>query len=332
MNVLGYSLVWPFALILLPIFLVIWIRTSWKNTLVITFSNVPRSYSVPRFPLNRIPSLLLLSVGVSSILALSRPVKIEYSLDRSQPVLDLIFSLDISFSMDAEDLDDRPRIDVAKEALIHFIDRSQKERLGLVVFSGEAATVLPPTLDWGLLKERVFSLETGLVQQGTAIGDGLAMAIARLKHSKTPSRVVVLMTDGENNSGRIDPKVATEVAKSLGIRVYTIAIGREGPVRIPIKQRTPNGSVVRFYQMHQNALDTALLESISAATGAKSYRVEDPEAMEGVFRDIDSLERSEVKTRSPSIQRELYSWPLSLGMLSLLVLWVLQRLGRKDWR
>jgi Ca-activated chloride channel family protein len=186
-----------------------------------------------------------------------------------------------------------------------------------VAFSGEAMTLAPPTLDYGMILQQLKNFEIGILKDGTAIGDGLALAVSHLRNSKAKSRVIVLLTDGDNNLGQIDPATAGELAKGYGIRVYTIAIGKEGRVKMPIKSRTPFGNVITTYQWFDNALNPELLQQIAKNTGGRFYRVTDESALENVFHEIDSLEKTEIKTVENIKYNELFEQPLKVGMLLL---------------
>ncbi|MCM2321626.1 MAG: VWA domain-containing protein, partial [Oligoflexia bacterium] len=159
----------------------------------------------------------------------------------------------------------------------------------------------------------------------TAIGDGLSLAVGHLRNSKAKSRVIVLLTDGDNNVGQVDPGTAGELAAGYGIRTYTIAIGREGKVRMPIRQQGPFGNAITTYQWFDNALNPELLEAIAKVTGGRFYRVTDEDALLSVFREIDRLEKSEIKSTEKVRYEENFQKPLKLGLLLLLLEQVLAR-------
>lgn len=189
--------------------------------------------------------------------------------------------------------------------------------------------MVPPTLDYGLLLAALRKSETGTLKDGTAIGDGLAVAVNRVKNSKAKSRVIILLTDGENNVGQVDPLTAGDLASGYGIKVYTIAIGREGRVRMPIRRKGMLGETVTTYQWFDNQLNPELLKQISAATDGKFYRVEDKAGLEEVFSDIDRLEKSEIKTNEKVHYNEIFAKPL---LASLLILALERILARLWWR
>jgi Ca-activated chloride channel family protein len=259
------------------------------------------------------------------IVALARPQSSYKQAQRAVNGIDIMMTLDFSASMNIEDLADQSRMELAKQMMENFIRGRQNDRIGFVAFSGEAMTLSPPTLDYGLLLQQLKNFEIGVLRDGTAIGDGLALAVSHLRNSKAKSRVIVLLTDGDNNLGQIDPATAGELAKGYGIRVYTIAIGKEGRVKMPIKTRTPLGNVITTYQWFDNALNPELLQQIAKNTGGRFYRVTDESALEGVFKEIDSLEKTEVKTLENVRYNELFEKPLKLGMLVLALGLLLER-------
>ncbi|CAM6055008.1 unnamed protein product [Sphagnum tenellum] len=198
-------------------------------------------------------------------------------------------------------------------------------RIGFVTFSGEPLTMVPPTLDYGLLLQSLHQATLGVLKDGTAIGDGLALAVSHLKSSKAKSRVVILLTDGDNNLGQIDPATAGDLAQGYGIRVYTIAIGREGRVKMPIRHKTIFGNTVTSYQWLDNALNPELLMQIAKVTQGKFYRVTDESTLGAVFREIDQLEKSEIKSKEKIQYDEFFEAPLKMGGVILLIEQLLER-------
>ncbi len=278
----------------------------------------------------RDPRFFLLSMrGVAlalMVVALARPQSSFHQQERKVSGIDILMVMDVSASMLAEDLAEKSRLDIAKDTMIRFIQGRENDRIGFVNFSGEPLTLAPPTLDYGLLTNAVKQIETGKLRDGTAIGDGLSLGVSRLKNSTAKSRIVILLTDGDNNIGQVSPADAGELAKGFGIKVYTIAIGREGPVRIPVVQKLPGGAVRKEYFTQQNALNTEILEVIAQNTGGKFYRVQDLETLEEVFGEIDQLERTDVQTREKVKYEEQFAWFLKLALFVLLLEKILARL------
>ncbi|MBC7397696.1 MAG: VWA domain-containing protein [Bdellovibrionales bacterium] len=235
---------------------------------------------------------------VFCVIALARPQSISKSQERKANGIDIMMVLDVSLSMLIQDMGESNRMNIAKEMFISFIEARRNDRIGFSIFSGEPITLAPPTLDYGLLLSQLKTVEPGGqgLRDGTAIGDGLALAINRLKKSSAKSRVIILLTDGDNNVGRIDPLTAGDLAQGYGIRVYSIAIGTEGRVKQPLPQQTPLG-LVYSYVWVENRLNTGLLEQISAKSNGKFYRVQDERALQTVFKDIDQLEKTSITTQ-----------------------------------
>jgi Ca-activated chloride channel family protein len=263
------------------------------------------------------------------ILALARPQSSFRQTERTTSGIDILMVMDVSASMNIEDLGERSRLDIAKETMESFIQGRQNDRIGFVIFSGEPVTLAPPTLDYGLLLRALRQATTGVLKDGTAIGDGLSLAVSHLRSSKAKSRVVILLTDGDNNLGQVDPATAGELAAGYGIRVYTIAIGREGRVKMPIRHQGIFGNNFTTYQWFDNALDPELLKLIANTTHGKFYRVTDESALGSVFKEIDQLEKSDVKSKEKVHYDEAFQKPLKLGVLILFLEQVLERVW---WR
>ncbi len=263
------------------------------------------------------------------IIALARPQVGHKQTERTVSGIDILMVMDVSASMNIEDLNERPRFEVAKETMEAFIRGRENDRIGFVVFSGEPLTMAPLTLDYGLVLKALQEARSGVLRDGTGIGDGLALAVSRLRESKAKSKVIVLLTDGDNNVGQIDPATAGDLAAGYGLRVYTIAIGREGRVRMPIRRQGLFGNTVTTYQWFENALNPELLQHIAKITGGKFYRVTEPGALDEVFTEINQLERSEVKSREHVRYVEAFHFALKLGVLLLLLE---QLLARLVWR
>jgi Ca-activated chloride channel family protein len=313
-------------IILLPLFHRFWRR---RNQPARVQFSLPIPRNLRAFDPSRILLLLRYVAIIFVILAIARPQESHRETQRTVSGVDLMMVLDLSASMNIEDLAEESRMTTAKKTMEDFIKRRSSDRIGFLVFSGEALTMTPPTLDYGLLLAALHKADTGMLKDGTAIGDGLAVAVNRLKNSKAKSRVIVLLTDGENNVGQVDPLTAGDLAAGFGIKVYTIAIGKEGRVRMPIRHKGMLGETVTTYQWFDNQLNPELLKKISAATDGKFYRVEDKAALEDVFVDIDKLEKSEIKTNEKVRYDEIFGKPL---LASLLLLGLERVLARLWWR
>jgi Ca-activated chloride channel family protein len=250
------------------------------------------------------------------IIALARPQSISKTQDRKESGIDILMVMDVSLSMLIQDMGESNRMEIAKDTFRSFIEGRNNDRIGFVIFSGEPLTLAPPTLDYGLLLSQLNTVQPGTqgLKDGTAIGDGLALAINRLKKSSAKSRVIILLTDGDNNVGRIDPITSGDLALGYGIKVYSIAIGTEGRVRQPFPMQTPMG-VVYQYQWVENRLNPTLLKEISEKTGGKFYRVTEEKALQQVFKNIDQLEKSEIITKDKVRYQEEFTFPLVLAIM-----------------
>ncbi len=244
-------------------------------------------------------------------LALARPQTNLNRQDISVEGIDIMLATDISSTMLAEDL--RPnRLEAAKEVAVEFISSRPDDRIGLVVFSGESFTQCPLTSNHALLINLYKDIAFGMIDDGTAIGDGLATAVNRLKESKAKSKVIILLTDGNNNMGSIDPQSAAEIAELFGIRIYTIGVGTLGTALVPV--RTQFGMQ---YQRMEVQIDEPLMKKISALTNGKYFRATNKQKLQEVYREIDRLEKSKIDVTEFSRKKEEF---LPFVILALLLL------------
>jgi len=256
----------------------------------------------------RIISLILL------ITAFARPQEVDVEREFETKGVDIVLALDISGSMLAEDFKPENRISVAKTEAKKFITGRQNDRIGLVVFAKQSYTQCPLTLDYRILDALIDGIEVGLIKDGTAIGLGIATAVNRLRESNAKSKIIILLTDGENNAGNIDPVTAAELAKSFGIRIYTIGIGRGGLVPFPIEDPIFG----KRYVQAEVKIDEKILKRIADITDGIFFQAKDASSLAKVYQKIDSLERTEVKVKEYSSFRELYHWVLIPGFFLLL--------------
>ncbi len=256
--------------------------------------------------------LRMLAIGLL-ILALARPQTNMNRQDISVEGIDIMLATDVSSTMLAEDL--RPnRLEAAKEVAVEFISNRPDDRIGLVVFSGESFTQCPLTANHALLINLYKDITFGMIDDGTAIGDGLATAVNRLKESKTKSKVIILLTDGINNMGSIDPQSAAEIAELYGIRIYTIGVGTMGTALVPV--RTQFGMQ---YQRMEVQIDEALLQKVSALTNGKYFRATNKQKLQEVYKEIDRLEKSKIDVTEFSRKKEEFL-PFVIFALLLLTL------------
>lgn len=238
-------------------------------------------------------NFLFLLIGLSLIiLALARPhddKDIEEYMNKNIEGIDIIMAMDVSGSMLAEDFSPN-RLEAAKTVAIEFIEERPSDRIGLVLYEGEAYTKVPLTTDHNLLMAAFETVETGMVAQGTAIGTGILTAINRLKSSEAKSKVIILLTDGVNNAGDVDPITAAQIAKEYGIRIYTVGVGKEGMAPYPVPSLF--GTVTQNVPVE---IDEELLTEIANITGTKYFRAKDQDELSGIYKEIDKLEKSKVK-------------------------------------
>jgi Ca-activated chloride channel homolog len=276
-----------------------------------------------------IPFLLETLALLALIVALARPQRVERLASSDRFGIDIVIALDASGSMAAEDFRPRNRFEVARELIGDFIRGRVDDRIGLVTFGSRAATRVPITYDRRITEGILDKVEIGDHGNGTAIGHALATAVNRLRTSKTRSRVIILVTDGVNNSGSIEPRVAAQLAAQSGIKVYTVGVGSEGPVPLPIKRQNPfTGQVETIYTHIRGELDEPTLNAIAETTGGEFYRATDPRALARVLQRIDALEKTRLTSPKREQIDELYVYPLMAG-LALLALAVLA--GETYW-
>ena len=313
-----------FWLLLALPFLLYWIYYK-RNTFFPTF-NIPQHGGVLSKPtsfkvklLQALPFLKILSF-VFIVIALARPQSALSEKEISTQGIDIVLSLDISGSMLARDFTP-DRLEAAKKVAMNFIKERKNDRIGLVIFSGESFTQCPITIDHAVLLNLFKDIHSGMVEDGTAIGMGLATAVARLKESKSKSKVIILMTDGVNNAGYIDPYTAIEIAKKFGIRVYTIGVGKNGTAPYPVKDQNGN----TFYQNFPVQIDEPLLRKIASETGGNYFRATSNTSLKSVYQTIDKLEKSKIKISNFHRKSEHFHVFALLALLCLLVEFILSR-------
>ncbi|MFP2963870.1 vWA domain-containing protein [Myxococcus sp. 1LA] len=277
-----------------------------------------RTYLLPLLPLLRAAAV------TAAVLAIARPqVRDSRVRDLSVEGIDIVVALDLSTSMEAGDFRPQNRMHVAKEVLSEFIANRVNDRIGLVVFAGAAYTQAPLTLDYGVLKEVVKQLRTRVLEDGTAIGDALATSLNRLRDSEAKSRVVVLITDGDNNSGKISPMDSANMAQALKVPIYTILVGKGGKVPFPQGTDLFGNTVWRDTEI---PINPELMQDIADRTGGEYYRATDPEQLrEGLQKVLDSLERSKLMEGGASATYREEFHPFLLAAFGLAALELLLR-------
>jgi Ca-activated chloride channel homolog len=262
-----------------------------------------------------LPFLLETFALLSLLVALARPQRVVRLASSDRFGIDIVVALDASGSMAAEDFRPRNRFVVAKELITEFIRRRQDDRIGIVTFGSRAATRVPITYDRRIAEAILAESEIGDHGNGTAIGHALATAVNRLRTSKVHSRVIILVTDGVNNSGSIDPLVSADLAAASGIKVYTIGVGSEGPVPLPVKRQNPfTGQTETIYTHIRGELDEKVLSTIASKTGGEYYRATDARALSNVLDRINALEKTRISAPKREQIDELYPYPLMLAL------------------
>lgn len=309
-------------LLLLPLMIWWYIRTYKKQQASLKVSSLeglrkmPVSWRIRLRPLLLV--LRLLATGLL-IVALARPQSSNMKENINSEGIDIVLCIDVSGSMLAEDFQPN-RVEAAKNVAISFVENRPSDRIGLVIFAGESFTMCPITTDHAVLENQIRKVKSGMLEDGTAIGMGLATAVERLKKSDAKSKVIILLTDGVNNTGLIDPLTALEIVKAFGIRVYTIGVGTHGVAPYPVP--LPNGGVQM--QDMEVQIDEALLQKIAKQTGGEYFRATDNSSLSNIYQQIDRMEKTRLEITSFRRYAELF-FPLALAALALLFLEVVLR-------
>lgn len=274
--------------------------------------------------IRHLPFLLRTIALVMIIIAIARP-RSSTKMDKIDTEgIDIVLAMDVSTSMLARDFTP-DRISAAKDIAIEFISQRPSDRMGIVVFAGESYTQCPLTTDRATLINMMKEIETGLIEDGTAIGNGLATAVARMQNSDAKSRVVILLTDGVNNSGEITPQTAADIAKTYGIRVYTIGVGANGTAPYPVM--TPWGVQMQNVEVE---IDENLLKNIAETTGGRYFRATDNTKLSEIYSEINKMEKARTTIDSFPIYKELFTGfaliALACLLLEVLISFILRRL------
>ncbi len=295
-----------------------WYMGRYKNHYApMTFSNLQafkgKSSRLGRWRAS-LPILRALAFS-SLIVAFARPQKILQETDVSSDGIDIMLAMDLSSSMLSQDFTP-DRLEETKRVAAEFVRARQFDRIGLVIFSGEAFTQSPLTTDHGIVLQFLANLQCGVLQDGTAIGMGLATAVNRLKDSPVKSKIVILMTDGVNNLGYIKPDAAAGIAKSFGIKVYTIGVGSQGEAMSPVGRRS-DGKYV--YGLTPVEIDEALLQRIANTTGGKYFRATNGKELEQIYAEIDQLEKSKIDLTTLRRRSEAFGGWALFAIIALLI-------------
>ncbi len=304
---------WAFWLLIPLLGLGVWAWQGWKKrsgSLQVSslqgFQNLPKGL---RSHLKHLPLILKIAAGILIIVALARPRLADTRTKKNVEGIDIVIALDVSDSMLIEDMKPLNRMEAAKDTIKNFVEQRSSDRIGVVIFAGEAFTLVPPTLDYPVLLKRVSEITTAAnakIKDGTALGVALANAAGRLKDSQAKTRVIIFMTDGENNSGTIDPETGLEIAKGYGLKVYTIGIGRDGPTRLPTYHVDVFGQRIKSYQPFESYVNEDLLTRIAGETGAKFWRASNENVLASVFNEINNLEKTKIDVNKYTKFTELF--------------------------
>ena len=313
------KLLW--LLLLVPALIVWYIMRHKKQEASLSFSDLKDFVKLPKTwkaYLRHLLFALKMAALALLIVALARPQSSSTNSTSNIKGIDIVMAMDVSGSMLARDL--KPdRLTAAKNVASDFVKGRPGDRMGLVIFSGETFTQVPLTTDHGVMLNMLAEMKNGLIEDGTAIGDGLATAISRLKDSEAVSKVVILLTDGMNNAGSVDPYTAAEIAKLYGIRVYTIGVGTYGMAPYPVQDFF--GRTVM--QQMKVEIDEKLLSNIANSTGGKYFRANNNQKLDEIYQEIDKLERSKIEvTEFRRLHEEFYplvAWVLALLLLEFLL-------------
>jgi len=302
------------ALLIIPIMIVWYILREKKLYGTVKISTL-KSFDNKTFPMFRHSLIIfrLLAI-VALIAALARPQSSLSWQDITTEGIDIAIALDISGSMLAEDFKPN-RLEASKQVAMDFISERPYDRIGLVIYAGESFTQCPLTTDHDVLLNLFDDIKNGMIEDGTAIGEGLATAVSRLKDSDAISKVAIVLTDGSNNSGSIPPVTAAEIAKEFGIRVYTIGVGSMGEARMPYKDQFGRTQ----YQNVPVRIDEKTLKDIAKTADGQYFRATDKDRLEEIYQEIDKLEKSKIEVTEYKKKSEQF-WPLALIAALLLIL------------
>lgn len=312
----------PWVLLFIPIvIIVVFVLQRRQSPASFRFSSTKILFALPKslkMKLNWVPQVLRIAILVLFLIALAGPRLIKEETVHKSEGIDIVLAIDSSGSMAAEDFKISSRrvnrLEIVKKVVQEFIEQRSNDRIGLVAFAGLAYTVCPLTTDYTWLEENLKRVELGLIDDGTAVGSAITSAIARLKNSNATSKVVVLLTDGVNNAGKIDPVSAARAAEAFGVKIYTIGAGTKGYVPFP---------TIDFFgrKVYQNVvvdLDEDTLKQVAEITGGQYFRATDTESLRQVYDEIDLLEKTEIEEIGYFEYTELFSQWLISGLILLL--------------
>lgn len=296
---------WPYLFLLVLLVLPLFIK---KNRLIVNTVFIGKLPLGIRAYLHKVLRFIWFLYLAILVFFIARPKTPDASQKHYVKGLDIVIAIDISGSMIAEDFKPN-RLEAAKKVMKDFVNSRTNDRIGIVVFAGEAYTLVPLSLDHEFLLDKINNIKANKndIKQGTAIGVAIATATARLKYSDAKSKIMILLTDGENNSGDIHPLTASDIAKTMQQRIYTIGIGKDGRVPYPVMMRGFFGSAQKTYQYMINRLDTKLLTEIAEKTGGKFFRATNNKALKSIFTEIDSLEHQKFLKNQKQFFKDMFA-------------------------
>jgi Ca-activated chloride channel homolog len=311
----------PWVILLIPVALgILMVLRQRKRTASFRFptTSIVRGLTTTwKIRFKEIPYILRLFVLILFLVALAGPRSVLEETIHKTEGIDIVLAIDVSGSMAAEDftIDNRRtnRLEIVKRVVQEFINQRKNDRLGLVAFARLAYTVSPMTTDYSWLVTNLNRVELGLIQDGTAVGSAIASSTARLKNSDAKSKVIILLTDGINNAGKVDPLTAARAAQSFGIKIYTIGAGTKGYAPYPVKDIFGR----KAYQQVLIDLDEEMLQQAAAITGGKYFRATDTESLRQIYKEIDSLEKTEIEEYGYREYKELFSNVLLAALMLL---------------
>ena len=310
-----------YLLAIIPIVVVYYILLGRKRaSIVVSTTGGVKAPRTLRYWLRHVPFVLRIAALAAVIVALARPVIVDHQEETTTEGIDIVIAMDISSSMLARDFTP-DRLSAAKQLATEFVAERSGDRISVVAFAGEAFTQCPLTSDQATVGTMLSRLRSGVVEDGTAIGNGLATAVNRLRESGAKSKVVILLTDGVNNRGQISPIMASEIARDLGIKVYTIGVGSRD--KAPMPAYDPFGNIT--YVMADVEIDEALLRDIASKTSGEYFRANNTEALKAIYEQINQLEKSKVEVTHYTTYEELYMGWLLLALLLLAAEFVVAR-------
>jgi len=319
-NNITFSQPWFFVLFALLPMLIFWyvIKGNKQQGAIIISDTRAKGLSSWKNTFRHLPFMIRLLAMSCIIIALARP-QTKYELQQTDGEgVDIVLCIDVSGSMTAQDFQPN-RLEAAKNVAADFVNKRTTDRIGVVIFAGESFTQCPITTDHAVLLNAIENIHNGLLEDGTAIGNGLGTGVDRLRTSKSKSKVIILLTDGENNGGLIDPRTAKEIAKTYGVKVYTIGVGTDGYAPQPVN--TPLGVQM---QNQKVSIDEKLLKEIASETGGKYFRAKDNEGLSSIYNEINGLEKSKVEISTLTRYTEKF-FPFVMAALALLLIEVLLR-------